>query len=117
MADHAKRIMAMAAGAGYEVIVYPQPVADEASRSVMGLFAGDHALVAAGTLVQVEHQHALGFFQAHFRFVHNMIVKMKPLLLVFARISFNLALQLGANAGELLHYFQKVWAIDTDCLY
>src|SRR5205807_6018002 len=40
MADHAQRIMAMAAGAGYQVIVNPQPVADEASRSVMGLFAG-----------------------------------------------------------------------------
>ena len=53
----------MAAGTGNEVAtIDTQAVADEAGCSIMSVRAGDNALVAAGALVQIQNQHALGFF-------------------------------------------------------
>ena len=63
-ADHAVRVEARPARAGDQELVEPEPLADQAGDAVVGVGAGLGALVAAGALLQVEHQQALGVEQA-----------------------------------------------------
>src|SRR5207244_3106225 len=58
-ADHAVRVEARPARAGHQELVEPQPFADQAGDAVVGVGASLGTLIAARTLLQVEHQEAL----------------------------------------------------------
>ena len=59
-ADHAIRVEAGAARAGHQELVEPQALADQPGDAVVRVGARLGAFVAAGALLQVEHQQALG---------------------------------------------------------
>ena len=54
-ADHAQRIAALAARGGDQVLVEPQPFADQPRHAVVRVRARPHALVAARALLEIEH--------------------------------------------------------------
>src|SRR5579862_4043759 len=47
-ADHAKRVLAVAAGGRNQVFVPSQAIADQPADAIVGLRAGAHALIATG---------------------------------------------------------------------
>src|SRR5882757_1149041 len=63
-ADHAKRIAALSAGGGNEIVFEPQAVAHQARHTVVRVGAGVHTSVATGAVFQIEYQQALRFHQA-----------------------------------------------------
>src|SRR5712671_6425345 len=63
-AHHAERIAALPARGRDEVLIEAEAVADQPGHAVMSVGASIHTGVAAGALLQVEHQQALRFHQS-----------------------------------------------------
>src|SRR5580698_6652361 len=61
--DHAKRIEALAAGSGDQVVIETKSLAHEARHSVMSVGASEYAGVTTRAAVQIQQQQALGFHQ------------------------------------------------------
>src|SRR5580692_8867356 len=62
-ADHAKRIEALAAGSGNQVVVKTQSFAHETRHSVMSVGASEYAGVTTRAAIQIQQQQALRFHQ------------------------------------------------------
>ena len=63
-ADHAQRIAALPAGGRDQIFVEAQAFADQPGDAVVRVGAGADAVIAAGAVLQIEHQQALRFHQA-----------------------------------------------------
>jgi hypothetical protein len=62
-ANHAQRIAALTARCRHQILIEPQPLADQSTYTLMSIRARSHALVATGTLLQIQNKQTLRFHQ------------------------------------------------------
>src|SRR5258705_7547744 len=113
-AHHTERIAALTAGSRDEILIEAQAVADQPGYAVMSVCASIHTGVAAGALLQVEHQQALRLHQSLCEELIDRHVELRlhALLVLGAALSGNFFETL-THAREKLDHLAEIVARDA----
>src|SRR5208282_1185042 len=108
-ADHAERILALAARRGDKIIFETQPLADQASDAIVSIGVGAHARVATRATLQIEQQKALRFHQPlGQKTVERLALRKRQAFAVLLQVRLFDAFQLLANFGEFTDHPLKI---------
>ena len=109
-----KRIAALAARSGDEILIEAQAFAHQARDAVVRVGAGVHAGVAARAILQIEHQQALRFHQAlREELIERHAVHHLQALLILRAALVGDGLQALAHGRETLDHLAEIVVADA----